>query len=154
MSGWAVRIGLYIIVSLAIFWLAGGEDVNMAIGAMVLATPILSSWIAWRGYQIALMAAGLLTFRYWIFDGQSDDKWFSLLVTAIFFSFLFVYGMTILTTWCLDRLRPLFSSKSSQQASDDLHRDATTIEGFQRLTGEERPDDCITLDPSGRERLR
>lgn len=72
--------------------------------------------VAWRLYQIALIAAGLLAFRYWIFeDMMNSDKLPSLVVTDVFGSLLFAYVMTILTTRCLDYFRS--GNKPPQQDS-------------------------------------
>lgn len=153
---WLLRGVLYVAASLAIFWWSSEKSFNAAFGSMVLALPVLSVWIAWRYFQIAMVVCGLFLF-YWLAGIQSGDQrdyaaaW---IVLAFIFGGFFSWWMTILASRGLDRFQALFRNHSPNQVDGSLRENAASPESLHRLGASEKPDDFITLSPSSRKHLR
>jgi hypothetical protein len=89
------------------------KQMLFALGCMVLAVQVLSSWIARQAYQIGLMIGGIMPF-YWVFGAHSDDEhifWPLWMFAAFAFAGFLAWGVTILARWSLDHLQGLFGNK-------------------------------------------
>lgn len=112
--------------------------------------------LLWRLYQCYLILAGMMLF-YWIFgiytdkDGGDYIGWWML--AAFVFGLFFAWLGTLLTVRGLDLLKRTLRNKTPESDSQGPSREAAGLERLHRLGVSEKPDDFITLRPTGRKHL-